>query len=97
MTKLEALRGIVNQMFEHATEKDQIEQLAKINNSIDEVEKEQQELTDKNAELIESYKKLVKHTSFKEAPKVDTPTGGPAPTLEESLKSFLASHPDENK
>ena len=69
MTKLEQLRQTVAQLFENATEKDEIERLAKVNNSIDEVAAEQAELTEKNAELIKSYKELVKHTSFKEQPK----------------------------
>lgn len=92
MTKLEQLRDLVANLFENATEKDDIERLAKVNNSIDEVEAEQQELTEKNAELIQSYKELVKHTSFKEKPKqVETQPTGQAPSLEEALKNFLAS------
>lgn len=94
-SRLEQLRAVVAQAFENATQKEQIEQLAKINQSIDEVEQEQKELEDTNADLIKSYKELIKHTSFREAPKVDTPTGVP-PSLEESLKSYLASHPEEN-
>ena len=93
-SKIEALRNVVAAMFEHATEKEQIENLAKINNSIDEVEQENKDLTDKNAELIKSYKELIKHTSFKEQPNLDTqPSGMDAPSLEESLSQFLASHP----
>lgn len=92
MTKLQQLRDLVANLFENATEKDDIERLAKVNNSIDEVEAEQQELTEKNADLIKSYKELVKHTSFKEQPKqVETQPTGQAPSLEEALKQFLAS------
>lgn len=92
MTKLEELRQMVAGMFENATEKEDIEKLAKVNNSISEVEKEQKELTEKNAELIKSYKELVKHTSFKEQPKaVETQPTGQAPSLEEALEKFLAS------
>ena len=92
MTKLQQLRELVANLFENATEKEDIERLAKVNNSIDEVEAEQSELTEKNAELIKSYKELVKHTSFKEQPKqVETQPTGQAPSLEEALKNFLAS------
>lgn len=92
MSKLEQLRQTVAQLFENATEKDEIERLAKVNNSIDEVAAEQAELTEKNAELIKSYKELVKHTSFKEQPKkVETQPTGQAPSLEEALKEFLTS------
>lgn len=92
MTKLEQLKATVAQLFENATEKEDIEKLAKVNNSISEVEAEQKELTDKNAELIKSYKELIKHTSFKEQPKqVETQPTGQAPSLEEELAKFLAS------
>lgn len=92
MTKLEELRQVVAQMFENATEKEDIERLAKVNSSIDGVEAEQQELTSKNAELIQSYKELVKHTSFKEQPKqVESRPTPQAPSLEEALDAFLAS------
>ena len=94
-SKLQALKNVVAKMFENATEKEQIENLAKLNNSIDEVEQEQNELTSKNAELIKSYKELVKHTSFKEEPKLDTPTSADLPSFEESLNNFLASNPEE--
>lgn len=92
MGKLDELRKVVGQMFENATEKEQIEQSVKINNCIDEVEKEQKELIDKDAELIKSYKELVKHTSFKDAPKgVETQPSAKEPlSLEASLKDFLA-------
>ena len=97
MTKLEELRAMVAQMFENAEKKEQIEQLAKVNNAIDDVEKENKELTDKNSELIKSYKELVKHTSFKEQPKqVETQTTGEAPSLEAYLRDFLASQKQEN-
>ena len=92
MTKLEQLRQTVATLFENATEKEEIEKLAQVNNSISEVEAEQKELTEKNAELIKSYKELVKHTSFKEQPKqVETQPTGQAPSLEEALAKFLAS------
>ena len=95
-TKIEELRSVVAAMFANATEKEQIENLAKLNNSIDAVAEENKELTDKNADLIKSYKELVKHTSFKEEPKLETqPSGMGAPSLEESLAKFLASNPQE--
>lgn len=92
MSKLEQLKNLVATLFENATEKQDIERLAKVNNSIAEVEKEQEELTAKNAELITSYKELVKHTSFKEQPKfTETQPSKQAPSLEDALKTFLAS------
>lgn len=96
MGKIDELRNIVAKMFENANEKEQIENLAKINNSIDEVEQENKALTDKNAELIKSYKELIKHTSFKEEPKLDTPSAGNLPSLEEALGTFLAENKETN-
>lgn len=94
MSKLDELRKTVAEMFENAVEKEQIEQLAKVNNAIDEVEKENKELTEKNGELIKSYKELVKHTSFEDKPKaVETQSTSTAPTLEGFLQEFLASQP----
>lgn len=92
MTKLEQLKQTVASLFEKATEKEEIEKLAKVNNSIAEVEAEQKALTDKNAELITSYKELVKHTSFRDQPKfTETQPSKTAPSLEESLQNFLTS------
>lgn len=92
MSKLEELRNTIAKMFENAKEKEQIEQLARVNNSIAEVEQEQKQLIEKNAELIKSYKELVKHTSFKEQPQeTATQTIGDVPSLEDALKVFLAS------
>lgn len=97
MTKLEQLKQIVAQMFENADDKQTIENLAKVNNAIDEADQENKELVEKNSELIKSYKELVKHTSFKEQPKqVETQPTGQAPSLEAYLKDFLASQKQEN-
>lgn len=92
-SKLEQLRQQVADAFEKAEDKDAIEKLAAINNSIEEVSQEQQALVDKNAELIKSYKDLVKHTSFKdEANKPgDTVTGAATFTFEEALENFMSS------
>lgn len=94
-SKLATLKNIVASIFEAATEKEQIENLAKINNAIDEVEKEQKQLFDKNAELIKGYKELVKHTSFKEQPSVETTTPADVPSLESALAQFIAANPLE--
>lgn len=93
MTKLEQLRQIVATAFENAVEKEDIETLATINNAIDEVNNEEQSLIDKNAELIKSYKDLVKHTSFKDnkLPE-DTVSGGNAPSFEEALQTFMSNN-----
>lgn len=91
MTKLEELRQLVAESFKEATEKQDIEKLAKINNAIEDVSKEQDELIAKNADLIKSYKDLVQHTSFKADDNV-VATDDIAPvavSFEEALQQFL--------
>lgn len=91
MTKTEQLRATVATLFEHAEDKNLIEGLAKVNSAIDDVENENKELTEKNVDLIKSYKELVKHTSFKEEPKAtETQPTSKTLDLEASLKQFLA-------
>ena len=90
MSRLEELRQIVADAFKTADTKESIEQLATINNKIDEVNQEQASLESKNAELIKSYKDLVQHTSFKDD-NVPTDEVGTKemPSLEEALASFM--------
>lgn len=100
MGKLQELKDMVAKMFENATEKEHIEQLAKVNNAIAEVETEQKSLEDKNAELIKDYKDLVKHTSFANKedggnPRSTDVKSGELPSVEKMLDAFLAKK--ENK
>lgn len=99
MGKLQELKDMVAKMFENATEKENIEQLAKVNNTIAEIETEQKALEDKNAELIKDYKDLVKHTSFKEESKVEPRSTGSGnlPSVEEALKAFMAEQQNKQK
>lgn len=91
MGKLEELRQIVAEMFEGATEKEDIEKLATINNKINSVEEEQDAIVKKNAELITSYKDLVQHTSFKDKNVPTDSVGGTMPSFEDALASFIAN------
>jgi len=96
MSKLEELRSLVSEMFKAAEEKQQIEQLSVINNTIAEVEKEQQSLMDKNTELIKSYKDLVQHTSFNDASKRPVDQISPTPvSFESALNDFMAKSQKE--
>lgn len=93
MGKLEELKNLVAGMFENATDKSSIENLAKLNNTISEVEAEQASLVDKNAELIKSYKDLVKHTSFNDAKTIEqakTQVSKPV-SFEDALRNFIAN------
>lgn len=91
MGKLDELKQIVADAFKEATQKQEIEQLAKINNAIEEVSKEQCELMAKNAELIGSYKELVQHTSFKPDNNVTDDVAPKAVSFDDALKEFLAN------
>lgn len=91
MTSLEQLRQLVANMFDGATDKEQIEQMATLNNSIDAVQKEQDELVDKNAELIKSYKDLVKHTSFSTGDKPEAGLSGTAVSIDDAIKAAMAN------
>lgn len=92
MGKLEELRQIVADAFKEATQKQEIEQLAKINNAIEEVSKEQDDLVAKNADLVKSYKDLVQHTSFKDDGKNGANNDiAPQPvSFENALKEFMS-------
>ena len=90
------LTTLVKSLFDGATDKKHIEDLAKIQTALDGVNAEAQALEDKNVELTKGYKDLLKHTSFKEEPKAtETQPAGTAPDLDALLKDFLAKHPEE--
>lgn len=90
MGKLDELRQLVADSFKEATEKQEIEQLARINNAIEEVSKEQDELIAKNADLVKSYKDLVQHTSFDVGNKVTDDVAPMPVSFEDALKNFMS-------
>lgn len=67
MSKLEELKKMISGLFDNATDKNTIDAAAKLNNLVGEVEKEQDSLTSRNAELLKSYKDVVMHTSVDES------------------------------
>lgn len=67
MSKLEELKQMISGLFENATDKNTIDSAAKLNNLVGEVQKEQDSLTSRNAELLKSYKDIVMHTSVDES------------------------------
>lgn len=90
MGKLDELRQLVAEAFKDATEKQEIENLAKINTAIESVSKEQDDLVAKNAELIQSYKDLVQHTSFDVGDKVTDDVAPTPVSFEDALKNFMS-------
>lgn len=92
MGKLDELKQLVAESFQAATEQQDIERLAKINNAIEDVSKEQDALVAKNAELIKSYKDVIAHTSFKVDSSKVTDDVAPTPvSFEDALKSFMSN------
>lgn len=90
MGKLDELRQLVADAFKDATEKQEIENLAKINTAIEDVSKEQDDLVAKNAELIKSYKDLVQHTSFDVGDKTIDDVAPTPVSFEDALKDFMS-------
>lgn len=91
MGKLEELRKLVAESFQAATQQEDVERLAKINNAIEDVSKEQDVLIAKNAELLESYKKLIQHTSFDIGNKTVTDDVASNPlSFDDALKDFMS-------
>lgn len=91
MGKLEELTKIVAEMFDKATEKVEIDRLTTIKTSLEGVAAEQTALEEKNAELIKSYKDLVKHTSFSDIEsKPADPVGGTPVSFEDFLANYTA-------
>lgn len=89
--KLEQLKTLVADMFKDAEDKESIEKLANINTTIDAVSKEQDSLISKNSELLQSYKDLVQHTSFKDDKKPGDAVPGNVtmPSFEDALNTFI--------
>lgn len=95
MSKLQELREFVKTQFEQAdpSDKAKLDTLAKINNSLEDVETEikaeQDVLINKNAELMTSYKELIKHTSFKDSSKIPTDQVGASTDFQARLDAAL--------
>lgn len=93
MGKLEELRQMVSDLFAEAEKKEVIEKAALVSNKIDEVEKEQEALINKNGELLKSYKDLVLHTSFSEAPSAgNQPASSSVVSFDDMLAQFLKNN-----
>ena len=89
MGKLSDLRKLVSELFSTATEKTTIEKAAVVSNKIDELENEQNELIRKHSELLESYKDVIMHTSFKDAPSAGNIPASTMPSFEDMLNAYI--------
>lgn len=76
MDKLEELKKYVADLFGAATDKTTIEKSAVVSQKIEEVEQEQTQLRSEYQKLLNDYKDVVLHTSFKPEPGPADNTGG---------------------
>ena len=89
MNYLEELKKRVAAAFEHATGKEDIDNLSSINTTIGLVEQEQNQLMAKNKELIAAYKEAVLHPGIsKQAAK--EPTDVPPVQQAPDFAAFVA-------
>lgn len=93
MNYLEELKQRVAEAFKDATEKKDIDNMSRINTAIDLVETEQNQLMDKNKELIAAYKEAVMHpgVSGKEDKTMD-PTNVPEAPKIPDFADFIAQN-----
>lgn len=96
-SKLDELRQQVSDLFKNATEKEVIEKAAVVSNTIDAAQAEEKVLIDKNADLMKSYKDLVLHTSFKDAPASEDKPIPQAPSFEDMLSNYVAKSDEDKK
>lgn len=86
MENLDKLKQQISALFEGSEDKEQIAAIASINDTINAVEADTTALQKENKELLNDYKEVIKHFSFKvEQP--ETRTGDKvAPKFEDFLK-----------
>lgn len=80
MGKLDELKQIVAGLFQEASDKNTIDKLASLNNLVGEVEQEQTQLTNRNEELLKSYKDVILHTT------VGKPEAGTTSNMDDDIE-----------
>lgn len=88
MGNLEKLKQLVADMFDKAENKSDVEALSAIKQACDEVEVEQNKLQAEKKELLDDYKELVCHTSFKDNRTFD-PTNANDVDIDVALKNAI--------
>lgn len=71
MSKLEELRKIISEMFQKATDEETIRKSAVVAQKLDEAEEESKQSSEKYDKLLNDYKDVVLHSSFKSDSAVD--------------------------
>lgn len=95
MSKTEELRNYISQLFQASTDKAVIEKAAVVNNKIDELEAENKASKESYDKLLNDYKDVVLHSSFKPVNQTDkgadlsSTSFDPAKQLQAALESVL--------
>ena len=95
MSKTEELRNYISQLFQASTDKTVIEKAAVVNNKIDELEAENKASKESYDKLLNDYKDVVLHSSFKPVNQSDkgadlsSTSFDPAKQLQAALESVL--------
>lgn len=93
MNKLEELKNFVADLFSAATDKTTIEKSAIVNQKFEEAQKEQTKLQDDYAHLLNDYKDVVLHSSFKpDNVNSGIPNDTSAFNSDEFITNFLNTH-----
>lgn len=90
--KLQQLKDLVADSFKDANDKTTIENAAKIQAKIEEIEQEQNEILEKNKDLAKAYREAILHTSVKPNPNIQNAANATDATGESpvSVEAFLA-------
>lgn len=106
MSKLDELKSFIKQQFiDAAKSKEEVDSAAKLSNLCDEVEKENAKLVEKNAELLNAYKEVIKDsTGNTNKQEIDKTIDPETPTEDTSLDSIFdtklaeyeSTHPDSH-
>lgn len=85
---INTLKEQVAELFNNATDKEEIATLTKINETINSVESDYTKLDSDLREILNDYKEVIKHTSFKPtSTNVDVRSTVEAPKIEDFLKT----------
>lgn len=92
MSKLEELRKMVHESFTENTP-EEIKKMALLENKIDEIKKDEEEMLEKQKELVKDYKELLFSQGNNKNVPEDNPSGV-MPSFEDALNQFIEK---ENK
>lgn len=92
MTKTEELRNHISKLFEACEDKQTISQLGVIKNTLDEIDAEAKAKDDEYKTLLNDYKDVVLHSSYKPQSNVDQTQGTAEFDPDQFIAEFLANN-----